>query len=325
MSSVPTLAVPVEEVRGTSKVNDRQWVSSRAVAWVIHEAPVPADLAFTLTVIAARCDENGRGSYQSIATIAALVGKSCKQAQRDIARLRELGLLLIGDQSLVEHLPPGRRPVVYDVPLHMCGPKPAKESRNKSGVRKARATCSAAGTPPMDGTPPADVASPTDGVPTPPMDGVPTPPIHGDQTILLNKPEKNFSLSQREHPAEPASPDEREIDSGVDPFIAWLMAEHDAGQEEVASILRDVQREGRIVSVVAWAFSATGRADFARRLDDNRRFLTVTRGRLATEKPRKCGECDGTGWRGEDDEGRPWLCPHCKPHLAHMVSLAAVP
>lgn len=150
--------------------NEKEWVSARAVAWVIHDAPVPADLAFTLTVIAARCDEHGRGSYASTATIAEKVGKSPKQTQRDIVRLRGLGLLLLGDQSLTNHLPPGQRPVVYDVPLNLRGPKPIKEGRNQIGRKRDT------------GTPPAGVTPPLDDRPTPPMDGTPptqgTPPIH---------------------------------------------------------------------------------------------------------------------------------------------------
>ncbi|MFC3979697.1 hypothetical protein [Streptosporangium jomthongense] len=167
---------------------NHDWVSARAVAWVIHDAPVPADLAFTLTVIAARCDEHGRGSYQSISTIATKVGKSPKQAQRDVVRLRELGLLLLGDPGLVEHLPPGQRPVVYDVPMHLSGPKPVKESRNKSGVKKVIQE-----TPPMDGTSPSGGTPPVQAPSTPPMDDLGPLPSKGAKQPL-NNPLNNPSL-----------------------------------------------------------------------------------------------------------------------------------
>jgi hypothetical protein len=180
-----------------------QWVSARAVAWVIHDAPVPADLAFTLTVIAARCDEHGRGSYASTATIAERVGKSPKQTQRDIVRLRELKLLLLGDQSLANHLPPGQRPVVYDVPLNVHGSKPVKESRNKSAGRKAHdSPGSDANTTPMDGTPPADGTPPVGEEGTPPIHGRSTPPmdVQGPLPSMgakqpMNNPFNNPSLS----------------------------------------------------------------------------------------------------------------------------------
>jgi len=158
-------------------------VGQRAVAWVIDDAPVPAELAWTLVVIARRCDDNGRGSYQSTGTIAEKTGKSAKQAQRDVAKLRELGLIVPGDQSLVAHLPIGQRPVVYNLPLHLKGPKPAKESRNKSGLKKEPdATTPMEGTPPMQGTPPMD------GEWTPPMDAPGTPPMQGNQRTPMNNP-----------------------------------------------------------------------------------------------------------------------------------------
>lgn len=114
------------------------WVGQRAVAWVVDEAPVPADLAFTLIVIARRCDDSGRGSYQSLKTIAEKTGKSEAQTARDIRRLRELGLLVLGDQGLPGRhgVHPGMWPTVYDVPLSLSGPKPAKQSKNPTGVAK---------------------------------------------------------------------------------------------------------------------------------------------------------------------------------------------
>lgn len=183
--------------------NAKEWVSARAVAWVIHDAPVPADLAFTLTVIAARCDEHGRGSYQSVPTIAALVGKSPKQTQRDIVQLRELRLLLLGDQSLANHLPPGQRPPVYDVPLNRRGPKPVKESRNKGASRKApEAPESDGATLPMDETPPIHGTPPVHEGGTPPIHGESTPPMDVPRPLPsmgakqpLNNPFNNRSLS----------------------------------------------------------------------------------------------------------------------------------
>jgi hypothetical protein len=167
--------------------NAQEWVSARAVAWVIHDAPVPADLAFTLNVIAARCDEHGRGSYQSVATVAEKTGKSPDQARRDIKRLLQLGLLLLGDQSLVNHLPPGQRPVVYDVPLHLRGPKPVKESRNKTGGKKPD-------TPGMDARGGMDATPGMDAPGTPCMDaGRPLAPMQVKQP--LNNPMNNPSLS----------------------------------------------------------------------------------------------------------------------------------
>jgi hypothetical protein len=183
------------------------WVGQRAVAWVIDDAPVPADLAWTLVVIARRCDDSGRGSYQSTPTIAAKAGKSVKQTQREIVRLRELGLLLLGNQSLVAHLPSGQRPTVYDLPLKLKGPKPVKESRNPTGGKKESAD-----TPPMEGTPPLQGTPPLDGDGTPPLQAPGTPPLEGDQRKPLNNPLNNPSLSPRVPEQRPPLGEDRERD-----------------------------------------------------------------------------------------------------------------
>lgn len=174
-----------------STSHDHGWISQRAVAWVIDDAPVPADLAWTLTVIARSCDKNGRGARQSTPTIAEKAGKSVKQAQREIKRLRELGLLVLGDQRLVDHLPPRRRPTVYDLPLTMRGPKPIKESRNPTGLKK-------------DGS-------------RPPLDAVSRPPLEGREKNLPEEPfEKPSSPLPPSAPAsavvKPDRTEEEEID-----------------------------------------------------------------------------------------------------------------
>jgi len=113
--------------------NTPQRVSQRAVAWVIDEAPVPPELAWTLVVIARACDEHGQGSWQSTATLAKKTGKSESQVKRDINRLLELGLLRLGDQTLPARygVPAHRRPVVYDVALDVVGQKPARAPKRR--------------------------------------------------------------------------------------------------------------------------------------------------------------------------------------------------
>lgn len=229
----------------TSSEAEHEWVSARAVAWVIHDAPVPADLAFTLTVIAARCDEHGRGSYQSVPTIAALTGRSVDQVRRDIRRLLDLGLLLLGDQARVEHLPAGQRPTVYDVPLHVRGPKPVKQSKNPSGKRKAP--------PGMDATPgmhaggsdaPAGQREDDGLTPcihaTPCMDA--SPGMDATQTTMLNNPKNNPSLSGP---------------------IGRVMAAVDATVEETREIIAIIEKEHRPRSLVAYVATMAANGDLA--------------------------------------------------------------
>lgn len=172
------------------------WVSAAAVAWVIDDAPVPIELAWTLVVIARRCNEQGRGSWQSIPTIAAKTGKSAKQARRDVQRLLDLGLIQLGDQTMVEHLPIGQRSVVYDLNLSARGAKPARKSRNPTGLKSGQ-------TPPMDGSTPLDGSPGMDGTPTSPMDGSGTPPLDGSQRDPLKNHVEEPSLSPRDPDTSP--------------------------------------------------------------------------------------------------------------------------
>lgn len=178
------------------------------MAWVIDDAPVPPDLAWTLIVIARRCDDHGRGSYQSMPTLATKTGKSEKQARRDVARLLELGLIRAGDQSLPERngVPLGRRPTVYDVVLDLQGEKPARQSKNPTGARKGTTTPPTHATPPMQGTPPMH------GVPTPPMEVHPTPPMDGSQIKPLKNPKNNPSYLPAD--VEPEGPSDSNPEEG---------------------------------------------------------------------------------------------------------------
>jgi hypothetical protein len=91
-------------------------VSSEAVNWVRDQADVPANLVSTMYVVASYMDEDGRGCWASIKKIAAGVKKSHRQAEKDVAMLRKMGMIAPGDQGLVAHIHPDHRPVVYDLP-----------------------------------------------------------------------------------------------------------------------------------------------------------------------------------------------------------------
>jgi len=235
------------------------WVSVRAVAWVIDDAPVPAEVAFTLLVIARRADQNGRGSYQRTSTIAAKTGKSEKQAQRDIVRLRKLGLLLLGDQALVEKIPAGQRPVVYDLPLNLKGPKPSKASRNKSGLKADE-------TPPMDGTSPMQGTPPMDATPTPPLQGTSTSPMHGDQKKPLNNPSEQPSSSARS------------------PAVAYVCNRLGVDDDEAELIIQKIKDTYHPKTIGAYL---RGISD-----DDLREVLREIRAERRTGKPDWCGRCD---------------------------------
>lgn len=118
-----------------------------AVNWALDEAPVPGGLLATLVAVARRADDRGMGSAQSVAEIARVVGKSTDQARADLRALKSLGLLLPGDESELQHVAPGQRPAVYDLPLHAKGPKPARRPRNDPGRSVGRPPTVAAVSP----------------------------------------------------------------------------------------------------------------------------------------------------------------------------------
>jgi hypothetical protein len=91
--------------------------------WALEKAPpMPAQLVATLTGLARHADKKGRGSYPSVARLAAYACKAERSVQRDLKQLRELGFIRLGDQSKAAHLPQGKRPEVYDLALHWVVP-----------------------------------------------------------------------------------------------------------------------------------------------------------------------------------------------------------
>jgi Helix-turn-helix domain len=84
--------------------------------WALEFAPpMPSQLVATLSGLARHADKQGSGAYPSVPRLAAYACKSERSVQRDLADLRKLGLIRLGDQSKANHLPEGKRPEVYDL------------------------------------------------------------------------------------------------------------------------------------------------------------------------------------------------------------------
>ena len=91
-------------------------MSVQVIAWALEDAPdVPARLVSTLIAIANYANRHGRGSFPGNDTLADHTRKSLRQVKRDLDELLELGLIREGDQQLVSHLRPDRRPRVWDL------------------------------------------------------------------------------------------------------------------------------------------------------------------------------------------------------------------
>lgn len=129
-------------------------MSVQTLAWVLEDAAVPhddgtvtdvpAELVSTLLGLANHADQNGRHAYPSQATLAHYTRKSERQVRRDLTRLEELGLVRRGDQRLVLHIDPDRRPVVWDLAVEVKrDPRPAPGAR---GARRPAAVLTRAET-----------------------------------------------------------------------------------------------------------------------------------------------------------------------------------
>jgi hypothetical protein len=97
---------------------------------------VPARLVSTLVAVAAFAGTDGRGAHPSAATVAMITRKTERNAKKDLAALRELGLLLPGDPRIVAHIRADRRPSVYDLPM----PRGVAQDTPSSGHGVSHAT-----------------------------------------------------------------------------------------------------------------------------------------------------------------------------------------
>lgn len=89
-------------------------VSIPALRWAAREtATLPPHLAAVLIGVAACTDRHGRGARVSSRELARSTGKSRRQVERDLFRLRQLGLLRRGDPGQAPKRDGG--PVVYEL------------------------------------------------------------------------------------------------------------------------------------------------------------------------------------------------------------------
>jgi hypothetical protein len=94
-------------------------VSVQAYAWVLEDAPdLKPHLVATLLGLANHADRDGKGTYASVPTLMHYTRKTSARAVRnDLVELEGSGLIRRGNQAMVMHLPPDRRPVVWDLAM----------------------------------------------------------------------------------------------------------------------------------------------------------------------------------------------------------------
>jgi hypothetical protein len=91
-------------------------VSVEATNWVLNDAPdVPPHLVSTLFGLANHAHADGRNAYISKETLSRYTRKAPRNVQKDLRDLEELGLIVLGDQRVVEHYRADKRPIVYNL------------------------------------------------------------------------------------------------------------------------------------------------------------------------------------------------------------------
>lgn len=188
-------------------------MSWQASAWVQDHAPVQNQgEGCVLYVLANYADSNGRNAWPSQRTIAEKAWCSIRSVGRHLANLEKRGVIRRGDQRLVDHMPKGKRPVVWDLNMGLsrhagnddC--QVTSEVDNRGGRKPSRPQSSTSGVHDNGGG--SENASPAN------RDEVTCQIVQDDlsqwQTNLLNKP-------LIEPPLTPPTPSEPETEPTVIP------------------------------------------------------------------------------------------------------------
>ena len=94
-------------------------MSLKAMLWVLEDCQVTeSELRVLLFALADRACDDGRSAFPSQSWLAERCHCSVRTVRRQLCRLEEMGVISRGDQRLVEHFRPDRRPVVWDVNLY---------------------------------------------------------------------------------------------------------------------------------------------------------------------------------------------------------------
>lgn len=94
-------------------------MSWQASSWALRQAAVGGDCVARVILLAMAdyAHPDGTGVYISIASLMAFTGKSESTVHRKVAWLEHQGLIRRGDQHLVDHIRPDRRPIVWDLAM----------------------------------------------------------------------------------------------------------------------------------------------------------------------------------------------------------------
>lgn len=130
-------------------------MSVEALTWVLNGCPdLPAHCLGVMVGLANHAGADGKGAYPSQPLLAWYARKSDRAVRTDLDTLAEAGLIRLGDQRMVAHLPADRRPVVWDLAIERTrDPRPEPGYRGRPAAEK-RAE-------PQDPPPPENGRKPT--------------------------------------------------------------------------------------------------------------------------------------------------------------------
>jgi hypothetical protein len=95
-------------------------MSIEAMVWALKKAPVSEPVeALILVGLADHAGDDGTDAFPSQALLAKYGRCSPSTVKRRLASLEGAGLIVRGDQQKVDHLPVNRRPIVWDLSLHI--------------------------------------------------------------------------------------------------------------------------------------------------------------------------------------------------------------
>ncbi|WP_282084071.1 helix-turn-helix domain-containing protein [Streptomyces tendae] len=114
-------------------------MSKEALMWVIESAPgVSPHWIPVLIGLARHADKEGRGAYPSQELLAEYARKSDRAVRNDLTALEKAGLIRAGNPSLVDHFPPDRRPLVWDLACEKRREMKATDRKPTSGRSTGR-------------------------------------------------------------------------------------------------------------------------------------------------------------------------------------------
>lgn len=255
------------------------WLSIRAVLWVLDEAPdVPAPLVSTLIGIARHADESGRNSYPSQTLLARYTRKTVRQVRKDLAALVEKGLIRVADdQGAAAHIRGDRRPVVYDLPCGIDRPN----GRNSTTGRVVPA-------------------------------GTVRPVLQGHTGGTPGANDRNPSSDEETK----KTPEQPPLRGPAHEIVAKACP--DADEEEVDVLAKQISSEAK-TSVVGYANTLASRGELTARLERQRTARPGAQRDVAGEieharrDPRmRCAHGTDGGLYLRPDTGRSATCPFCR-------------